>query len=55
MSGNNKIAIIGLDGATFRILRPLVEAGLMPTIARFMREGAWGTLRTTRPPVTCPA
>ncbi len=55
MSGKNKIAIIGLDGATFRVLRPLVDAGVMPTIARFMHEGAWGTLRTTRPPVTCPA
>lgn len=55
MSDNGKVAIIGLDGATFRVLRPLVDAGVMPTIGRFMREGAWGTLRTTRPPVTCPA
>jgi len=55
MPGNGRVVIIGLDGATFRVLRPLVEAGGMPTIARFMRGGVWGTLRTTRPPVTCPA
>ena len=46
---------MGLDGATFRVLRPLVEAGVMPTVARFMRDGAAGNLLTTRPPVTCPA
>ncbi len=55
MPGSEKVAIIGLDGATFRVLRPLIDAGAMPTLGRFMREGAWGTLWTTRPPVTCPA
>jgi predicted AlkP superfamily phosphohydrolase/phosphomutase len=55
VSGNGKLVLIGLDGATFRVLRPLVDAGVMPTVARFMREGAWGNLLSTRPPVTCPA
>lgn len=55
MSEHGKLVILGLDGATFQILRPLAEAGIMPTLARFLREGAWGTLRSTRPPVTCPA
>lgn len=55
MSNNGKLVLIGLDGATFRVLRPLVDAGVMPTLARFLREGASGTLLSTRPPVTCPA
>lgn len=55
MSGNGKVVIIGLDGATFRILRPLLDAGAMPTVAEMMRQGASGTLLSTRPPVTCPA
>lgn len=52
---NNKLVLIGLDGGTFRVLRPLVEAGVMPTLARFLREGASGILLSTHPPVTCPA
>ena len=55
MSDDTKLVLIGLDGATFRVLRPLVDAGVMPTIARFLREGASGTLLSTHPPVTCPA
>ncbi len=55
MSDNSKTIIIGLDGATYRVLQPLVDAGVMPTIERFMRDGAWGNLMTTNPPVTCPA
>ncbi len=55
MSGNNKLVLIGLDGATFRVLHPLVDAGVMPTLARFLQKGAWGTLLSTHPPVTCPA
>lgn len=55
MSANSKLVLIGLDGATFRVLRPLVEAGVMPTLAGFLRDGASGTLLSTHPPVTCPA
>lgn len=55
MPDRGKTVIIGLDGATFRVLKPLVDAGVLPTIGRFMREGAWGNLLSTRPPVTCPA
>ena len=55
MSDNGKTVIIGLDGATYRVLQPLIDAGVMPTIERFMRDGAWGNLMTTHPLVTCPA
>jgi predicted AlkP superfamily phosphohydrolase/phosphomutase len=55
MSKNGKLVLIGLDGGTFRVLRQLVDAGVMPNLARFLGEGASGTLLSTHPPVTCPA
>ena len=55
LNNSNKLVLIGLDGAAFRVLQPLIAAGVMPTLARFLREGASGTLLSTHPPVTCPA
>jgi len=50
-----RVLIIGLDGATFDIIRPMVDAGKLPTFAKFMKGGAWGPLRSTIPPITAPA
>ncbi|MHC4157755.1 MAG: alkaline phosphatase family protein [Planctomycetota bacterium] len=55
MRNNSKLVLIGLDGAAFHLLHPLVNAGVMPTVARFLRDGASGTLLSTHPAVTCPA
>lgn len=44
--------IVGLDGATFDVIQPLVEQGRLPNLARMMREGAWGPLRSTVPPIS---
>lgn len=49
------IAIIGLDGATWDLARPLLEAGEMPALAALRSRGAHGVLRSTIPPVTFPA
>jgi predicted AlkP superfamily phosphohydrolase/phosphomutase len=38
--------IIGLDGATFDLIDPLVEAGELPTLKRIMSEGVRGILET---------
>lgn len=51
----NRVLVIGLDGATFDIIRPMVEAGRLPVIAKLMNEGSWGELRSTVMPVTPPA
>jgi len=51
----SRVLIIALDGATFDLVRPWAEQGLLPTFARLMREGAWGEMRSTIPPVTAPA
>jgi predicted AlkP superfamily phosphohydrolase/phosphomutase len=50
-----KVLAIGLDGATFDLMQPWIDAGQMPTLARLQSEGAWGPLRTVAPPITAPA
>jgi predicted AlkP superfamily phosphohydrolase/phosphomutase len=49
-----KTVIIGLDGATFDIIGPLVSAGRMPVLSRLMREGASAPLRSTILPNSFP-
>jgi len=53
--GCNRVLVIGLDGATFDVLRPLITAGTLPKLGRMMREGTWGELRSTIPPHSAPA
>lgn len=45
-----RVLVIGLDGATFRLIRPWAEAGHLPHMARLLQEGAWGHLRSTIQP-----
>lgn len=47
-----KVLIIGLDGATFDILKPMMDAGRMPNLARIVTEGTSGILYSTLPPIT---
>jgi predicted AlkP superfamily phosphohydrolase/phosphomutase len=49
---SKKVLFIGLDGATFDVLDPLIEQGLMPRLSRFIDEGVRGPLETTIPPIT---
>jgi predicted AlkP superfamily phosphohydrolase/phosphomutase len=49
------IAIVGLDGATWDLAGPFMEAGDMPVLRRLVGGGASGVLRSTTPPVTFPA
>ena len=53
--GGNKVLVIGLDGATFDLIKPWAASGYLPTFSRLMHEGAHGTLRSTMPPMTAPA
>jgi len=54
MSNNNdhRVIVIGLDGATFDIIKPLVRQGRLPHVARLMERGAHGNLISTLPPIT---
>jgi len=47
--------VLGLDGATWTLLRPWVEAGHLPNLATLMAQGVHGELRSTVPPYTAPA
>ena len=47
--------LIGLDGATFSILDPYMEAGVMPFLDELVRRGTRATLRSIMPPLTPPA
>jgi predicted AlkP superfamily phosphohydrolase/phosphomutase len=47
-----KVLVIGLDGVTFDLLDPWIKAGELPNLQRFMQQGAWGTLRSTLPPIS---
>ena len=50
-----KVFVLGLDGATFDLIDPLVEEGILPNFAKIYRTGARGPLQTIFPPVTGPA
>lgn len=50
-----KVLVIGLDGATFDLIKPWVAQGYLPTIGRILAEGAHGELGSTVPPMTAPA
>jgi len=50
-----KSLLIGLDGATFTVLDPLMEQGVLPFLRSFMEEGVRAGLRTVVPPLTPPA
>lgn len=51
----DKVLVLGLDGATFDLIKPWADAGYLPTLQRIMQEGAHGSLRSTVPPMTGPA
>jgi predicted AlkP superfamily phosphohydrolase/phosphomutase len=51
----SKVLVLGLDGATFDLLNPWMQQGLMPTLERLTREGAAGDLQSVVPPLSSSA
>ena len=49
---DRKVMIIGLDAATMDLVGPWAEQGLLPNLARFMREGTACPLLSTLPAVS---
>jgi predicted AlkP superfamily phosphohydrolase/phosphomutase len=47
--------VLGLDGATFSLIRPWAEAGELPTFRRLLDESLHGELESTVPEITVPA
>ncbi|OAI40714.1 hypothetical protein AYO40_04475 [Planctomycetaceae bacterium SCGC AG-212-D15] len=50
-----RVFMVGWDGATFDLIKPWMEVGKLPNIARLMDSGVHGMLRSTLPPWTFPA
>ena len=50
-----KLLIVGIDGATFDLVRPWAQEGHLPNLARLMADGVSADLASTLPPVTSPA
>jgi len=48
-SSGNKVAIIGIDGASWHILTPLMEQGKLPHLGSIKRNGVHGPLQTYMP------
>src|SRR5262245_34571988 len=47
-----KVMVLGLDGATWDVLEPLAQEGLLPNLMRLREQGAWGSLRSVFPPLS---
>lgn len=50
-----RVLVIGLDGATWNLLKPFVDEGKLPTFKRLIDEGAYGELESTIPSWSIPA
>lgn len=47
--------VLGLDGATWDVIDPLLRSGRLPNIERLSDDGRSGGLESTFPPITAPA
>ena len=50
-----KAVVIGLDAATWTLIRPWMAEGSMPNLAKLMKSGVSGSLESILPPITPPA
>ncbi|MPZ19319.1 MAG: phosphodiesterase [Luteitalea sp.] len=50
-----QVLIIGLDGATFSVLDPLMQSGVMPRLRDFVASGVRAELKSVVPALTPPA
>jgi len=55
VDSKRRVLVLGLDGGTFTILRPWMEAGYLPNLARLARQGVQGQLESVIPPYSAPA
>jgi len=49
------VIVLGLDGATWDVLNPLIADGRLPELEALVADGRAGTLESTFPPITGPA
>jgi predicted AlkP superfamily phosphohydrolase/phosphomutase len=51
----SKVLVIGLDGATWDLIKPLIKEGKLPTFRKLIESGAYGDFESTAPATTPPA
>lgn len=51
----NRVFVLGLDGATFDLVRPWIAQGKLPNLSQFLEDGCHAELESTIPPLTTPA
>ncbi|MGQ4914354.1 MAG: alkaline phosphatase family protein [Candidatus Asgardarchaeia archaeon] len=49
------VIVIGLDGASWNILSPLIEQGKLPFFKEILMKSAYGPLESIKPPMSVPA
>ena len=47
-----RVLVVGLDAATLEIIKPMARNGKLPNFGRLMREGSFGALKSSMPPIT---
>jgi predicted AlkP superfamily phosphohydrolase/phosphomutase/Tfp pilus assembly protein PilF len=47
-----KVLLVGWDAADWRVIRPLMDAGKMPTVRCLVENGATGQIATLHPPLS---
>jgi predicted AlkP superfamily phosphohydrolase/phosphomutase len=52
---DHRVVVIGMDGATFDVIDPLIEQGLLPNLAALQRRGSSAVLETIVPAISPPA
>lgn len=50
-----KVMVIGLDGATWRLIKPWIAEGKLPALSNLMAKGTHGTLMSTMQPMSAQA
>lgn len=50
-----KLLLFGLDGGTLDIIQKMGKEGKLPTFEKLMKNGVYGKLESTIPPITTPA
>jgi predicted AlkP superfamily phosphohydrolase/phosphomutase len=46
---HRKVLLIGWDAADWKVIHPLLDAGKMPNLSRFLEQGVMGNIATLQP------
>src|SRR4030067_2872209 len=49
---SSRVLCIGLDGATFDLIKPWIAEGRLPNLKRLLEEGAHANLNSVIPPLS---